>query len=222
MNRLLILYILAIVSFLTACEDLPAVGPIFHEQEVEGSTKNIFSDPELGLINYYVQFESDTEFDEDIYHHHNITYVEDTLRIEIVDKTDSGFVFHESFTPGSATLMNFSDPNDYPQSTYLVVPTQKGWIISHESSWLFNFHHDPFTLPEEENGPFHSIQRYRLPLDIEILGREYQGISLSYNYGPMAYDGPGYQWYVTASKEIPRIAFPSATLPLGSGWDWLK
>ena len=221
MKKIQLLLIAVLLLPLVACDEIEGIQPVFTEQE-EGNPKNIFASPVVGMINYYTHFSSDIAYDKDRYLHSNIQYNGDTLMLEVIEKTDTGYLVRESYTPGSATPSKVMDPNGFPPITFMVSPTAKGWEISAGESRLFLSYNKTFTLPEDDKEEFDTIRTYPESVELDILGKTFSNLSLSYNYGPMAYDGHGHQWFITDQNELPRIAFVSAMIPLGEGWDWIQ
>lgn len=231
-TRLVGFLFLGILFICVSCEEL-RINPEEPGEEgtlVQGNATNVFENPAVGNFSYFVKFESDTEYDqaERLWTHSNITYVKDTLLIEVVEKNGDRFLVKESYTKGSETYLSAQDPNtpDFVEGSFWVSPTQEGWTIESANgsgellSALFGFS-TGIDLPRSKMGEFENISLFPAVFELDILGVPFYNVALSYNYGPMAYDGEGLQWYYTRDRKMVRIAFIGSWFPKGVGWDWV-
>jgi len=216
---------------LTSCEEAQLFGPSNTDEDTTGLRTdagfNIFATGEVGHTSFFIRFDSDISFSQGHWEHDNLAYTRDTLEVTIVSKAGNTLTVAERYTPGSETFLKAQDtPNIPVESSFRVTPTDKGWIIEplagekQAISLLFGFF-QAFELPKQTKGDFEHIEQWKEKFDLKILGNSFTSVSLSYNYGPMAYDGAGLQWFYTDAKELVRIGFIGAMIPQGSGWDWL-
>ena len=218
----------------SGCEEL-GIQPVDSGRDdtgtvVLGDAVNVFENPAVGDFSYFVRFESDTEFDQDdrLWAHAGISYLNDTLLIEVVEKQGDRYLFKESYTKGSETYIKSLDTNtpQIVEGSFWVTPTTEGWVIESTTetneilSLLFGFSKG-IELPKSEVGAFEDISLFPGLFELDITGVPFINVALSYNYGPMAYDGPGLQWYYTRDKKMIRIAFIGSWFPKGNGWDWI-
>ena len=230
-SHLLSLCIFLCTLALTSCEEAEVWGPKNDAGNTEGvrtdAGVNIFASGEIGHISYFVRFDSNIRFKDGLWKHEDITYLGDTLEVTLVDKSGNTFTVEERYTQGSTSYLKAQNTPDIPvESGFLLTPTTKGWIVEplkrekQAISLLFGYF-EAFELPKQTKGNFMNIEQWEDKFDLELLDSRYSSVSLSYNYGPMAYDGAGLQWFYTDSKEMIRMAFIGAMIPHGSGWDWL-
>ena len=200
-------------------------------------TTNVnFDKPKVGNFSHYVLLQGENIKDRE---NQNYEYINDTLRIEIMDIDDNRYLIEEKLTPGSASL-NGENYVAFPAETISYYLS-----ITDEMVSIQNLHprikSRLFFMPEEIDGlqtetyselevkmeswktslPFNTIFQLGYLEDFELLGKMYDHLNVVINNSPMKENRSGYTHVYSMKDGLVRSSNYSSQTSKGFGWDLL-
>ena len=199
-------------------------------------TKVNFENPKVGNFSHYVLLQGENIRDRD---NNSYEYMTDTLRIEIVDIDENGYLIEETLTAGSASL-NGENNVSFPTQTISYYLN-----ISDEMVSIKNLHtrikSRLFFMPDEIEGlqtakyedlevkmeswktslPFQTKFQLAFLENFELLGKMYDHLNVVINNDPMKDQLSGYTHIYSMKDGLVRSSSYSAHTDKGFGWDLL-
>jgi len=229
MRELIILCLAGIFLLsINACKKEPV--------EIIETTDVNFNNPKVGNFRHYVLLQGENIRDRE---NHNYEYLNDTLRIEIIDIDENGYLIEEKLTEGSASLNgenNVSFPSQIV-SYYLTIsdemisiknlhPRVKSrlFFIPDEIEELQTAEYDELEIEMESwktNLPFNTTFQLAFLEDFELLGKMYEHLNGVINNSPMQNEMSGYTHVYSMKEGLVRSSNYSWHTSKGFGWDLL-
>jgi hypothetical protein len=218
-------------------------NPLDSDVNIQGS---IFSNLNVGKISYYVKFEGEDYHDPNNINFH---YIKDTLRVEIINKDERGFLIDAKYTDGS-TIFEKIKNGELDSSRYLPLTSCNFYADIKDDSLMI------ICLPDTEYvnsillGRIYSASPYKLSLkpieknkveirgwktsfpycecynegytvNFRLLDNFYTRLNVIVDDKPMSRDGNGETIIYSKEAGIVRHYYTSWWINNGFGWDLL-
>jgi len=205
--------------------------------QIVEETKVNFENPKVGNFSHYVLLQGENIRDRE---NHQFEYMKDTLRIEILDIDENGYLIEEKLTEGSASL-NGENNVSFPSQTisyYLNIsekvisiqnlhPRIKSrlFFMADETEGLQTEKYEELEVEMESwktSLPFQTNFQLAFLEDFELFGKMYPHLNVVINNDPMKEQLSGYTHIYSLEDGLVRSSSYSALTDKGFGWDLLS